>query len=333
MTETSTAATISTPGGVQVRHGRQALPRAARSRSPTTARSWSRARTSSRATTRTRRRPGRRSSTAGCTPATSARSTPTATSRSPAARRTSSSPRAARTSPPPTSRPRSSSTRWSRQCVVIGDRRPYLVALVTLDPEEAAKYAAGARARPPTRPRSPRTTRSAPSIQAHIDQINEKFARVEQVKKFEILPHDLSQEGGELTPTLKVKRNVVAEKYAGEVERSTRAEPRPRLAAGWLRRARPAAGAAAPPVVCSKTRRQARSLVALALDLVEHVADPAGGDLDPVALGDRPVAVVVAGEPQGDRLEAVLGDLQARLVVHDRGRRTSARRRARARSG
>jgi long-chain acyl-CoA synthetase len=56
-------------------------------------------------------------------------------------------------------------------------------------------------------------------IQEHIDQINEKFARVEQVKKFEILPQDLSQEGGELTPTLKVKRNVVADKYDGEVEK------------------------------------------------------------------------------------------------------------------
>ena len=52
------------------------------------------------------------------------------------------------------------------------------------------------------------------SIQAHVDEINKKFARVEQVKKIEILPGDLSQEGGELTPTLKVKRNVVAEKYA-----------------------------------------------------------------------------------------------------------------------
>jgi long-chain acyl-CoA synthetase len=102
------------------------------------------------------------------------------------------------------------------QCVVIGDRRPFLVALITLDPEEAAKYAQ-------ENDLAPETIHAAPavraSIEAHIDQINEKFARVEQVKKFEILPADLSQEGGELTPTMKVKRNVVAEKYAAEVEK------------------------------------------------------------------------------------------------------------------
>ena len=101
------------------------------------------------------------------------------------------------------------------QCVVIGDRRPYLIALVTLDPEEAAKYATEHTVAADALPTDPALRAS---IQAHIDQINQKFARVEQVKKFQILPADLSQEGGELTPTMKVKRNVVAEKYAGEVD-------------------------------------------------------------------------------------------------------------------
>jgi long-chain acyl-CoA synthetase len=52
-------------------------------------------------------------------------------------------------------------------------------------------------------------------IGAIIDEVNSHYAQVEQVKKFAILDHDLSQETGELTPTLKVKRNVVNEKYQG----------------------------------------------------------------------------------------------------------------------
>jgi long-chain acyl-CoA synthetase len=103
------------------------------------------------------------------------------------------------------------------QCVVIGDRRPYLIALVTLDPEEAAKYAAEhGLADDPEALSSDEGLRA--ELQAHLDKLNEKFARVEQVKKFEILPRDLSQEGGELTPTLKVKRNVVADKYDPQIE-------------------------------------------------------------------------------------------------------------------
>jgi len=103
------------------------------------------------------------------------------------------------------------------QCVVIGDRRPYLVALVTLDPEEAVSYA-----KEHDLPQDPTELASNPKVQAeieaHVDQINRKFARVEQVKKIRILPKDLSQEGGELTPTMKVKRAVVASKYEGDVD-------------------------------------------------------------------------------------------------------------------
>ena len=103
------------------------------------------------------------------------------------------------------------------QCVVIGDRRPYLVALVTLDPEEAVKWATEHDVEAdPAALASNEDVRA--ELQGHLDKVNQKFARVEQVKKFEILPADLSQEGGELTPTMKVKRNVVADKYDDRVE-------------------------------------------------------------------------------------------------------------------
>jgi long-chain acyl-CoA synthetase len=103
------------------------------------------------------------------------------------------------------------------QCVLIGDRRPYLVALVTLDPEEAVKFAAehGLPEDPEALAANDEVRRQ---IDEHVGKVNEKFARVEQVKKIAILPRDLSQEGGELTPTLKVKRNVVADKYEEQIE-------------------------------------------------------------------------------------------------------------------
>jgi long-chain acyl-CoA synthetase len=103
------------------------------------------------------------------------------------------------------------------QCVVVGDRRPYLVALVTLDPEEAVAYAKehGMSEDPAELARNPEIRKV---VEDHVEEINKKFARVEQVKKVAILPRDLSQEGGELTPTLKVKRAVVTEKHTAEIE-------------------------------------------------------------------------------------------------------------------
>jgi len=103
------------------------------------------------------------------------------------------------------------------QCVVVGDRRPYLVALVTLDPEDAVAYA-----KEHGLPEDPAQLAAngdvKASIEAHVEEINKNYARVEQVKKIAILPEDLSQESGELTPTLKVKRAVVATKHEAEIE-------------------------------------------------------------------------------------------------------------------
>ena len=55
-------------------------------------------------------------------------------------------------------------------------------------------------------------------VQRVVDDVNARLSNVEAIKKFRILPHDFSQESGELTPTLKVKRHVVYEKYAAEID-------------------------------------------------------------------------------------------------------------------
>ena len=105
--------------------------------------------------------------------------------------------------------------RWISQAVVVGDRRPYLVAVITLDPDEAPAFAEQHGLSVEELPGS-EAMRS--EVQRAIDAINAEVGRVEQIKKFVILPHDLSQETGELTPTMKVKRNVVSEKFEREIE-------------------------------------------------------------------------------------------------------------------
>jgi long-chain acyl-CoA synthetase len=106
--------------------------------------------------------------------------------------------------------------RWISQAVVIGDRRPYLVALITLDPEEAPKFAEQHGIAPEEVYAS---DAMRDEVQTVVDHVNENYGRVEQIKKFTILPEDLSQEQGTLTPTLKVKRNIVNEKFQAEIEK------------------------------------------------------------------------------------------------------------------
>jgi long-chain acyl-CoA synthetase len=109
--------------------------------------------------------------------------------------------------------------RWISQAVVIGDRRPYLVALVTLDPEEAPALAEQLGIEDADPAALSQNEKVREEIQKAVDDVNSHVGPVEQVKRFEILDHDLSQETGELTPTLKVKRNVVHEKFADLVDR------------------------------------------------------------------------------------------------------------------
>jgi long-chain acyl-CoA synthetase len=103
--------------------------------------------------------------------------------------------------------------RWVSQAVMHGDRRPYPVMLITLDEEEILPWAQQ-RDLPADIATLARHPEVHALIQADLDAANDKYAQVEKVKRFTILDHDLAQETGELTPTLKVKRNVVNEKYA-----------------------------------------------------------------------------------------------------------------------
>jgi long-chain acyl-CoA synthetase len=101
------------------------------------------------------------------------------------------------------------------EAVVIGDRRKFLSALVTLDPDHAPGWAKQRGIDPAKLHESAELQRE---LQAYVDEMNKQFARVEQVKKFTVLSRNLSQEQGELTPTLKVKRKKVNENFAAEIE-------------------------------------------------------------------------------------------------------------------
>ncbi|PRX46534.1 long-subunit acyl-CoA synthetase (AMP-forming) [Prauserella shujinwangii] len=102
--------------------------------------------------------------------------------------------------------------------VAVGDDRPYVVALLTLDPDAAAAYAAEhglADASPGALAEDP-GVRAA--VESGIKAANEKLARVEQIKNFRILPEFWEPGGAEITPTMKLKRKPIAEKYHAEIE-------------------------------------------------------------------------------------------------------------------
>jgi len=103
--------------------------------------------------------------------------------------------------------------RWLSEAVVFGDNKPYLVALLTLDADEAPTLAekAGVECDIAAMAHDDKVRRE---IADEVERVNARFARIEQVKRFALAERDLSQDDGELTPTLKVKRAIVYGEYA-----------------------------------------------------------------------------------------------------------------------
>jgi long-chain acyl-CoA synthetase len=104
------------------------------------------------------------------------------------------------------------------QACCIGDRRPYNTALIVLDADFAPAWAAQQGIEDTTLETLAGDERVRAAVQAGVDAANEKLARVEQIKKFEIVAGDWLPGGDELTPTMKLKRKPIAEKYAGAID-------------------------------------------------------------------------------------------------------------------
>jgi long-chain acyl-CoA synthetase len=95
------------------------------------------------------------------------------------------------------------SSKYISQALVIGDRQPYLTALITLDEGEVAKL--------------PEGTNVEQLVQQVVDDVNRHKASFEQVKRFAILPRDFSAEEDEVTPTMKLRRRIVSAHFADEI--------------------------------------------------------------------------------------------------------------------
>ena len=98
-------------------------------------------------------------------------------------------------------------SKYVSQALVVGDRRPYVAALITLDEPEVEKW------------REVGGGDLQSLVQGVVDDVNARHSRFEQIKRFAILSRDFSADEGEVTPTLKLRRRVVQEHFAEEIER------------------------------------------------------------------------------------------------------------------
>jgi long-chain acyl-CoA synthetase len=108
---------------------------------------------------------------------------------------------------------------YTSQAVVIGQARNFCTMLITLDPDAITAWAAGG----PLEGKSYEEIAAAPEtrqmLEGHIKELNAKLNRWETIKKFSVLPRDLTVESGELTPSLKVKRRVVEDTFSADIDK------------------------------------------------------------------------------------------------------------------
>ena len=104
------------------------------------------------------------------------------------------------------------------QATVIGDKRKYLTAIITLDPEKVADEAAAIGSSAKNAAEAAKCDIFVKHLQGLIDEVNKTLARVQTIKKFTIAPDEFSIEGGELTPTMKLKRRIIYDKYSEDIE-------------------------------------------------------------------------------------------------------------------
>jgi long-chain acyl-CoA synthetase len=102
--------------------------------------------------------------------------------------------------------------------VVIGDRRKYVSVLVTVAEDQAKKLAAAAGEPAATYKDASQSKAVRNTVQQAIDKLNQTLPSYETIKRFHILDRDFTQETGELTPTLKVKRKFATQKYKAQID-------------------------------------------------------------------------------------------------------------------
>src|SRR5205807_4768222 len=109
------------------------------------------------------------------------------------------------------------SSRYVSQALVVGDRRRYVAALVTLDPDEIGRWAVERGIEGDTAALS-RHPEVRALVEGVVDEVNRDRSRFEQIKRFAVLPRDFTIEAGEVTQTLKLRRRVVEEHFRAEIE-------------------------------------------------------------------------------------------------------------------